>query len=495
MFRIHHLPEGEISVSDFEVTLNGQKVLPWFCRVSAMPFNTPWPGKQRPLEQTEIASFVSFEMDEAVEVKLIASRNFKELAIRPLSKGIEAKICGREITFCIEKCGHFTVELDGWHNALHIFANPYTDFGVDKNDPNVLYYGPGVHEIGNIELADGQTLFVDGGAVVYGSIAAFHKKDIRIVGYGLIDGSREVRTDDTLLITWDFTAPNFREEAVLRKHLKEKNVLNGCVHLYSCTDCELNGVIARDSSTFAFILADCERVECRWLKTIGMWRYNSDGIDLFNSRYIRVTDCFLRDFDDCMVIKGIKGWDTVNQHHIVVSGCTIWCDWGRGLEIGAETCADEYHDILWIDCDLIHGTHIHIDLHNGERAWVHDMLVKDIRCEYSKYDMKPVIQENMTDNYPAYGESWQPELIASPIYDGPWSDDHLLGRVSDVRFEDIKILCDEDTPVPQCRFEGANEVHCNKDIMIENVSRNGVRLKPEEVVLITGVYDHNIRVY
>jgi len=134
-------------------------------------------------------------------------------------------------------------------------------------------------------------------------------------------------------------------------------------------------------------------------------------------------------------------------------------------------------------------------LHNGERAWVHDMLVKDIRCEYSKYDMKPVIQENMTDNYPAYGESWQPELIASPIYDGPWSDDHLLGRVSDVRFEDIKILCDEDTPVPQCRFEGANEVHCNKDIMIENVSRNGVRLKPEEVVLITGVYDHNIRVY
>ena len=75
------------------------------------------------------------------------------------------------------------------------------------------------------------------------------------------------------------------------------------------------GVTARDSATFAYILADCDRVNCEWFKTIGMWRYNSDGIDTFNSRYIRIAHGFLRDFDDCIVLKGIKGWDHADQHH------------------------------------------------------------------------------------------------------------------------------------------------------------------------------------
>ena len=122
----------------------------------------------------------------------------------------------------------------GWHNALHLFANPVSDFGVNQYDPNVLYYGPGVHDIGHLELEEGQTLFVDGGAVLYGSVTAIHKKNVRIVGYGIIDGSQEVRTDDTQLITWDFTAPNFRDEAILRRHLEEKKVLHGLslIHIF-----------------------------------------------------------------------------------------------------------------------------------------------------------------------------------------------------------------------------------------------------------------------
>ena len=49
MLRIHHPPEGEMTVSDFSVRVNGEETSPWFCRVSAMPYNTVWPGRQRPL--------------------------------------------------------------------------------------------------------------------------------------------------------------------------------------------------------------------------------------------------------------------------------------------------------------------------------------------------------------------------------------------------------------------------------------------------------------
>ena len=164
---------------------------------------------------------------------------------------------GREIRLEIAQCGHYTVELDGWHHALHIFANPLTDFGVDKSAANVRYLAPGVHE-GDLELRDGETLFLEGGAVLYGSVTAIHKKNVRIVGYGVIDGSREVRTDETPLLPWNLDGTeDLRDEAALRRHLSEKRVLKGCVRLYSCENCQVAGVITRDSATFSMIFADC----------------------------------------------------------------------------------------------------------------------------------------------------------------------------------------------------------------------------------------------
>lgn len=491
MFHIHQPPQGEATVNDFLISLNGIPADAWFCRVSAYPYNTPWPGCQRPLDQTEIASFVSFEFDEPVAVKLTAAKDFSEAIVRPLAKEIVPCVSGRTIEFTITETGHYTVELDGFHCALHIFANPATDFGVDRSAPNVRYLAPGVYE-GDLELSDGETLFLDGGAVLYGSVTAIHKENVRIVGYGVIDGGREIRTDTTGLLVYHYTG-DLRDEALLRATLAEQNTLNGCVRLYSCRHSEVNGPILRDSAGFAAILADCEFCECAWVKTIGMWRYNSDGIDLFNSRYIRVADCFLRDFDDCMVIKGIKGWDKANQHHILVEGCTIWCDWGRGLELGAETCADEYHDIVWTDCDLIHGTHIHIDLQNGDRAWIHDMLVKNIRCEYSPNEPYPGIQHDMAVNdYDPHKKPWKTILIDSPVYDGPWSNDHILGKTGRVRFEDIRILGCIDGALPECRFRGAEEDHANDAIVIENVSCNGKRLAPEEINVCKNEVDKQI---
>ena len=495
MYRIHHLPAGELSVTTFEAFIQGEKTAPWYCRVSAMPYNTVWPGGQRPIEQTELASFISFEMDEPIEVKLVACRSFQEAVVRPLSKGILPRVSGREIAFTIDRPGSYTVELDGWHNALHIFANPLTDFGVDKAAPGVRYFGPGVHEVGNLELEDGETLFLDGGAVLYGSVWAIHKKNVRIVGYGVIDGSREERTSRSRQICSARGEDlDCRSEETVRALLKTEPITRGCVRLYSCQDCEIAGVIARDSSEYAYTLAGCERLNCEWIKTIGMWRYNSDGIDLFNCCYVRIANGFFRNFDDCIVLKGIKGWDQTSQHHIAVTGCTVWCDWGRCLELGAETCADEYYDILWDDCDLIHGTHIHIDLQNGDRARIHDMLVRNIRCEYSAHDMPPVYQQDMSAPYEAAGAPWQPTLIESVIYNGMWSRDHMLGETYNIRLEDIHIYGPENMPCPKCRFVGADEAHCNHDIVIENAVLNGRRLAPEQLCLEMSAWDRNITV-
>ena len=100
-------------------------------------------------------------------------------------------------------------------------------------------------------------------------------------------------------------------------------------------------------------------------------------------------------------------------------GCTVWCDWGRALEIGAETCADEYRNILFENCDIIRCAHYYLDIQNGDRAWVHDVVFRDIRCEYSRYALPPVYQHDMNAPYPVPKEPYVPALIASPIYNGP----------------------------------------------------------------------------
>ena len=50
-------PAGEQLSDDFEVNVDDQAVPVYRCRVSAVPLNQVWPGYQRPLDQTELASF------------------------------------------------------------------------------------------------------------------------------------------------------------------------------------------------------------------------------------------------------------------------------------------------------------------------------------------------------------------------------------------------------------------------------------------------------
>jgi hypothetical protein len=160
------------------------------------------------MDQTELASFLSFSADEPVEVELTACKDFEEAVIRPLSAGIAPVCNGRTLKFTLSHPGQYIVELDGWHNALHIFFNPIDSFQVDLNDPDVIYFPAGVHHPGLITLKSNQTLYLHPDAVVYGSVLAIQAENVRILGYGILDGSWEKRTGDTASIPTDLRRRN-----------------------------------------------------------------------------------------------------------------------------------------------------------------------------------------------------------------------------------------------------------------------------------------------
>ncbi len=505
---ITKIPQGEKYSEDFEIKLNGEKVQAYTARVSAMPFNTVWPNHQRYMEQTEEASFLTFAMKEDINVELISSRDFSDVVIRPLSDNIKATVDGRKIQFSIIRPGQYTVELDGWHKALHIFASPEVDFGVTPETQNVIYFGPGVHTPGVVEVSDNTIVYIHQDAVVYGGILGIQVKNVKILGYGIIDGSREQRTDYSLIVPKDVSRRNSKNDAFspvvkglpvddvklpvkatsiltdkdsFKDFLEKFGVPYSCIHLYGCEDCLVQGVVLRDAPGFTVIGANCKDLVIDDIKLIGSWRYNADGIDLFNCCRCTIKNSFLRNFDDCVVIKGIPGWDKSNSEDILVENCVVWCDWGGTLEIGAETVADEFKNITYRDCDCIHNAHVAMRLHNCDRAHVHNILYEDIRVEYSKYDESPVYQESDDMKFvkrPAFIAPVQITFSGENYY----SNAKLKGHVSDVHYKDIQVLAEPDVTKFAVIFEGYSKEHDISGVTLENFTLNNKKIDTRSMI-------------
>ncbi len=459
MIRIHPLPAGEAESLLHRVTVEGAPAPCHAARVSAIPFNVVWPGHQRPKDQTEPASFVSFETDGPARLAVTLERDFREAVVRPLRHGIRPAVEGRTATFTIPGPGWYTFEADGYSRALHVFADALRP--ENDGEGATLAFGPGVHDAGLIRLSSGDRMYVHPEAVVFCEVRAEDAHDVRIWGGGIIDNSRFERPDGRCV---DFP--------------------NGCLKFFRCRNVRVEDVTLRDSCTWSATIFNSEAVSFDRIKTIGMWRYNSDGIDFVNCRHCRITNCFLRNFDDCAVIKGIPGWDHENVCDIRVEGCVVWCDWGRNLEIGAETCADSYEDILFRDCDLIHGVHIYMDIQNGDRAKVRGVRFEDIRCEYSRHTLQDLYQKTDDMEYVPRITFKKPLLFLAENYCGVWSDRGELGDIEGVAVRDIQILADEGMPMPPSELRGVSQrknVPAEqlqggpriRNVVFENVTFNG----------------------
>ncbi len=352
---LYSAPETELKSSDFTMLVDGKPAFVYQARVSRLPVNQVWPGYQRPVSQTEIASFAYFDMEGTAEITITSERKIETLDIRPKEYGIIPKVEGNTIKLTISEPCQFIVEVNGYHHALHIFANPVENFQIDKQDPKVHYFGPGVHEAGVIRLNSDETVFIDGGAVVHGVIVSENTRNIKITGRGILDASKIDRDE----------APN---------PICLRNVVNA----------DISGIILRDPQEWTVVPTNCDSVIIDNIKLIGLWRYNSDGIDIVNSSNVNIRNTFIRAFDDNIAIKGLKGAYDENHNimeNITVDNCVLWNDWGRPIELGLETVVDTMRNISFTHCQVPHFTWIAIDIQNGDRGYVKDVLFEDISIE------------------------------------------------------------------------------------------------------------------
>ena len=475
MIKIYRVPQEEELSDLYKVFIEGGSVPVRRARVSAVPYNTSWPGRQRPQDQTEEAAFISIAVDCRTDIYVVPASlsengmngRVPDIVARPLSKGASAVPYEDGVLLTIPGPGFYTLEIGGFHNCLHIFADDASEDRTPADGaPKAAYcFANGCFDAGEIDLKSGETLYIDETAVVFATVNVKNADNVTIRGRGVLDNSRAVRDTGACLPY-------------------------GAIRVTNSRNVTVEGITIRDSSCWNITVRSCADVQVRGVKIIGSWRYNTDGIDVVNSRRCTIRNSFLRTFDDVIALKGLKGSDDADVLDVRVSGCVLWCDWGRCLEIGAETCADEYRGIVFEDCDLIHGDCILMDLQNGDRASVHDVVFRDIRCEYNSRQLRPVYQSDMEKPYDGGPGLFFPVLFKAHLYRGLWSDDMLFGENYDVLLENISVLTDEGAAgvVPEVVLEGADEDHWTKGVTFKNLTINGEKAGAERLALTVGKF-------
>jgi hypothetical protein len=335
--------------------------------------------------------------------------------------------------------------------------------------------------VGLITLKAGETLFIDDGAVVYGRVFAKDAPGVRICGKGILDSSR-VRAVPRVI------DPALAEEQ-RRKGWAITNVERfDAVRLEFCDDVRIEGVTIRDSPLYTIRPICCDNLLVDNIKIIGNWRYNSDGIDMHNCRKVRIRDSFLRTYDDSICVKGFDYIlpESEMTHNgvlhdvfedVVVERCTIWNDWGRALEIGAETRAREIRNVVFRDCDVIALHEPPLDVQNCDQAYVHDIVYENIRIEYDPDATWTVFSASAKDFNPKNRRT--PQAFAAVViwfiaeYSKPGAENR--GRVSDIVFRDIDIFA---PTMPPTRIKDFDENH-----RVERVSFERIRLNGKEVAV------------
>lgn len=438
---LYSAPETEFKSNDFTMLVDDKPAFVYQARVSRLPVNQVWPGYQRPVSQTEIASFAYFDLDGKAEITITSERKIETLDIRPKEYGIVPTVEGNTIRLTISKPCQFIVEVNGYHHALHIFANPVENFQIDKQDPKVHYFGPGVHEAGVIRLNSNETVFIDGGAVVHGVILSENSRNIRIMGRGILDASKIERG----------AAPN---PVCLR------NVVNASI----------SGIILRDPQEWTVVPTNCDSVVIDNIKLIGLWRYNSDGIDVVNSSNVTIKNSFIRAFDDNIALKGLRpAYDAGHKimENIAVENCVLWNDWGRPIELGLETVVDTMRNISFTHCQVPHFTWIAIDIQNGDRGYVKDVNFEDISIEDPILDSITIGTTPMDKK--ELGKTI--ELIIKGF--NLWTTDTIRGNINNIHFNNIRYNSTNPTFV---NLVGQDSTHIVNNIFIKDYFVNGKKI-------------------
>ncbi len=380
-----------------------------------------------------------FDFEGKAQIKItLTEAELTSAVVTPKRYGIQPKVDAKNktIEFTVTEPGFYTVELNGSiERAIHIFANPIEQNPPKQGDEGVVYIGPGEWNIDTIDVEDGQTLYLAGGAVVHGMVRAKNVNNVKILGRGIIDGSYNP--------TWKGTS------ALLPM------IIDGCDGV------EVEGIILLNSNAWVVNSLQTSNATLSNIKIISC-RPNGDGISLQSCKNYTVQNSFVRSWDDSLVVKNYA--DSTEGIHF--KGVTIWTDLAQSMEVGYETnrgnTPDAFiKDVSFEDITVLHNFHKPvISIHNADDALIEGVTYKNITVEDAAMGAGDA------------GDNKQLIDIAIVKNDN-WSTTQERGQVRDVTIDGVTVLGGS---FPPSRIIGYDDTHTVEGVTIKNLQILGKRI-------------------
>jgi hypothetical protein len=346
-------PEGMSQNGDFTVKVrtpshDWQDVFVYLVKVDMVTVNG---------HASQDSSMASFDFTGTVDVSITFNRgNIQSARVRPLSYSITPEVKGNAIMFSLSEPRNLSVEVNGdiFHN-LQLFANPIETNRPASTDPNVIYFGPGIHQLdgGMLNVPSGKTMYIAGGAVVRGQLVCNNVHDVHILGRGMLCESPR-----------------------------------GGVRIVNSTNVVVSGIVVVPSGN-TVLVGQSQNVTLESIKSISCGG-NYDGIDIFCSSNVVIEGVFMRNSDDCIAIYGHRRNFYGDVQNITVRNSTLWADVAHPILVGTHGDTpnpDTLEDLRFSNLDILDHMEPQIDyqgcmsLNAGDGNLIRNVQFVNIRVE------------------------------------------------------------------------------------------------------------------
>lgn len=376
----------------------------------------------------ENASMAIFDFTGKVEVAVTYNLGEVQTAkVRPLSYDIPFQIDGNTVTFTLEHPRNLSVEVNGdiFHN-LHLFTGSPERTIPDKDNPEVIYFGPGIHTVKNGELRvpSGKTVYLAGGAVLMGRVLIENVHDVKLLGRGIIDHS-----------------------------------IKGGIRIANSRDVYVEGIVATQCAT-----GGSENVTIRNVKSISYYGWG-DGMNVFASNNVLFDGVFCRNSDDCTTVYGTRLGFEGGCRNITMQNSTLWADVAHPIFIGIHgnsKAPEVLEDLNYINIDILDHREKQVDyqgcmaINAGDNNLIRNVHFEDIRVENFRQGQLVNLRIFYNEKYcTAPGRGIENVLFKNISYTGENAELSIIEgydekrKVKNIRFENLKIngkLIDDNMP-------------------------------------------------
>ena len=260
------------------------------------------------------------------------------------------------------------------------------DYCNSLKDGGCLVFPEGVYKTGTIVLKSNVTIRLEKGAVISGStdpydyyaleapkgwdssalglILADHAENIKIIGEGTIDGNgRELAQKvDSLHHIGERVDPaydygNKRPNERMRPKL---------LFISNCRNILVDGLNMRSSAAWGLSFDTCENLTLTNLDILNRAFWNNDGIDVTDSKHVRIAHCKINSADDSICLKSYKvggcnddveiyDCDIISSASAIKFGTASWGGF-RNVTIRKIRVRDTYRSVVAIES--VDGVHI-----------------------------------------------------------------------------------------------------------------------------------------